>query len=421
MKKTNPLCFVLILASVFSLSCCSVSEVAQKTKKGFLDGSSYVVDKSMKAYGKSKNVLGLGKSKKITVTPMTVEKKLFGKMPNGEQVSIYTLTNANKMQVSLLNYGGTVKDILVPDRNGKFANVSLGFNTVEEYMEKSPYFGCITGRYANRIKDGQFTLDGKSYQLAKNNGPNHLHGGELGFDKRIWDAKISDVGTGIVFTRTSPDGEEGYPGNLRCTVTYTLTDENELKVEYEATCDQATVLNLTNHTYFNLAGEGSATILNHELTLPGAHFVATDETNIPTGVEKVDGTPMDFRKATAIGKRIENKHMQLKVGKGYDHTWLVPSTGEELSLAAILRDPASGRVLEIRTDQPGIQLYTGNYLDGTLVGHGGKRYAFRSGLCLETQVYPDSPNHQGEDGWRSCVLRPGETYRHLTVHKFRVD
>ena len=321
MKKTNPLCFVLILASVFSLSCCSLSEVAQKTKKGFLDGSSYVVDKSKKAYGKSKNVLGLGKSKKITVTPMTVEKKLFGKMPNGDQVSIYTLTNANKMQVSLLNYGGTVKDILVPDRNGKFANVSLGFNTVEEYMEKSPYFGCITGRYANRIKDGQFTLDGKSYQLAKNNGPNHLHGGELGFDKRIWDAKISDVGTGIVFTRTSPDGEEGYPGNLRCTVTYTLTDENELKVEYEATCDQATVLNLTNHTYFNLAGEGSATILNHELTLPGAHFVATDETNIPTGVEKVVGTPMDFRKATAIGKRIENKHMQLKVGR-VRHTWL---------------------------------------------------------------------------------------------------
>jgi aldose 1-epimerase len=264
-------------------------------------------------------------------------------------------------------------------------------------------------------------LDGQSYQLAKNNGPNHLHGGEVGFDKRIWNATITEVGTGVIFTRTSPDGEEGYPGNLRCKVTYTLTDDNELKVEYEATCDQATVLNLTNHTYFNLSGEGSPTILNHELTLPGAHFVATDETNIPTAIEKVAGTPMDFRKPTVIGKRIENKHQQLKVGKGYDHTWLVPSSEEKLNLAATLRDPASGRVLEIRTDQPGIQLYTGNYLDGTLVGHGGKPYAFRSGLCLETQVYPDSPNRQGEEGWKSCVLRPGETYRHLTVHKFRVD
>ena len=421
MKKTNPNSFVLILATAFLLSNCSLSEVAQKTKKGFSDGSSYVVDKSKSALVKSKKVLGLEKTKKSSVKPMTVEKKVFGKMPNGDQVSMYTLTNANKMQVSLLNYGGTVKEILVPDRDGKFANVSLGFNSVEEYMEKSPYFGCITGRYANRIKDGKFSLDGQSYQLAKNNGPNHLHGGEIGFDKRIWNATITEVGTGVIFTRTSPDGEEGYPGNLRCKVTYTLTDDNELKVEYEATCDQATVLNLTNHTYFNLSGEGSPTILNHELTLPGSHFVATDETNIPTAIQKVAGTPMDFRKPTAIGKRIENKHQQLKVGKGYDHTWLVPSSEEKLNLAAILRDPASGRVLEIRTDQPGIQLYTGNYLDGTLVGHGGKTYAFRSGLCLETQVYPDSPNRQGEEGWKSCVLRPGETYRHLTVHKFRVD
>ena len=308
MKKTNPNSFVLILATAFLLSNCSLSEVAQKTKKGFSDGSSYVVDKSKSALVKSKKVLGLEKTKKSSVKPMTVEKKVFGKMPNGDQVSMYTLTNANKMQVSLLNYGGTGKEILVPDRDGKFANVSLGFDSVEEYMEKSPYFGCITGRYANRIKDGKFSLDGQSYQLAKNNGPNHLHGGEVGFDKRIWNATITEVGTGVIFTRTSPDGEEGYPGNLRCKVTYTLTDDNELKVEYEATCDQATVLNLTNHTYFNLSGEGSPTILNHELTLPGAHFVATDETNIPTAIEKVAGTPMDFRKPTAIGKRIENKH-----------------------------------------------------------------------------------------------------------------
>ena len=395
-------------------SSCTLSEIGQKTKKGVLEGSSYLAQKSKKA-------LGLEESKKSSAKPMTVERKAFGLMPDGKKVSLFRLTNANGMQVALLDYGATVKEILVPDREGKFSNVSLGFSTLEEYCEKSPYFGCIAGRYANRIKNGRFELEGKSFQLATNNGPNHLHGGEIGFDKHLWEARIAQIGTGVIFTRTSKDGEEGYPGNLRCKVTYTLTNENELLVEYEATTDKPTIVNLTNHTYFNLQGEGSPSILDHELMLPGNRFVATDATNIPTAIERVEGTPMDFRKPTLIGKRIEQDHPQLKVGKGYDHTWLVPDSMEKLNLAAVLRDPVSGRVMKIFTDQPGIQLYTGNYLDGSLIGHGDKPYAFRSGLCLETQVFPDSPNHQEDKSWPSCVLRPGSTYEHLTVHKFSVE
>ena len=414
MIKIHSLSLVLVFLASFPFAGCTLTEFGSTAKRKIVDGSSYV-------WQKGKSVVGIDPQNKQTLKPMTVQKTAFGEMPDGLKVSLYRLTNANGMQVALLDYGGTVKEILVPDREGDFANVSLGFSTIDGYREQSPYFGCITGRYANRIKDGKFSLDGKSYQLAKNNGPNHLHGGEAGFDKRMWDTQILEAGTGVVFTRTSPDGEEGYPGNLKCKVTYVLTDDNELIVEYEATTDKPTVINLTNHTYFNLGGEGSSTILNHELTLPGSKFVATDETNIPTSIASVDGTPMDFRKPSRIGARIEVDHEQLKFGKGYDHTWLVPDSNEDLNLAAILKDSVSGRVLEIRTDQPGIQFYAGNYLDGSITGHGGKTYPFRSGLCLETQVFPDSPNHQGEEGWQSCVLRPGETYRHKTVHKFLVD
>lgn len=416
------LLFALFLPFVLLQSNCTLSEVGSKTKDGISKSASFVSSNSKKAYQSGKAALGYAEAQKPKSKPMTVAKKAFGEMPDGSKVSEYVLTNAHGMQVSLLDYGATVKDIMAPDRNGAYANVSLGFGNLKDYREKSPYFGCTAGRYANRIAKGAFTLDGKEFKLATNNGPNHLHGGERGFDKHVWSARISETKTAVTFSRRSPDGEEGYPGNLSCKVTYTLTNENELKVEYEATTDKPTVLNLTNHTYFNLAGEGDPTILDHELTLYADQYVATDETNIPTSVDQVDGTPFDFRKATVIGERIEADHPQIKYGKGYDHTWVVKQkAGESLAHAATLRDPGSGRVMEIYTDQPGIQFYAGNYLDGSFSGQAGKVYPLRSGLCLETQVFPDSPNHQGEEGWKSCVLRPGETYTHLTVHKFKAE
>lgn len=400
---------------------CSISEIGQNTKDGIRKSASFVSSQSKKTYQKSKSVLGLAQKENPKSKPMTVAKTAFGKMPDGTKVSVYVMTNANGMQVSLLDYGATVKSIMVPDRNGAYANVSLGFSNLDNYREKSPYFGCTAGRYANRIAKGLFSLDGKEYKLETNNGPNHLHGGVRGFDKYVWSARVSETETAVIFSRRSPDGEEGYPGTLSCKVTYALTNENELKVEYEATTDKPTVLNLTNHTYFNLAGEGDPTILDHELTLHADQYVATDETNIPTSIRDVEGTPFDFRKPTAIGERIETDQPQIKFGKGYDHTWVLGRKEEGLVHAATLRDPGSGRVMEIHTDQPGIQFYTGNYLDGSYQGQGGKVYPFRSGLCLETQVFPDSPNHQGQDGWKSCVLRPGETYTHLTIHKFKAE
>ena len=417
--KPNLIILALLSFSLFNLSC-TLSEMSTKTKDTFNKSTNYLKKTSENAYRKTREAFGGESTEAKTPKPMSVSKTKFDILPDGTQVNLYKISNANGMHVSILDYGGTVKEIHAPDRNGKFANVSLGFSTINDYIEKSPYFGCITGRYANRIAKGKFSLEGKEYKLATNNGPNHLHGGNKGFDKYVWKAKVLDVGTGVIFTRKSPHGEEGYPGNLDCKVTYTLTNDNELKVEYEAKTDQATIVNLTNHTYFNLRGEGNGNILGHELTIPGDRFVATDETNIPIGISKVGATPFDFRKPTSIGARIEQKDSQLKFGKGYDHTWVVPQVKEGLSLAARLRDKESGRVLEILTDQPGIQIYTGNYLDG-IVGHGGKAYPFRSGLCLETQVYPDSPNHQGEKGWKSCVLLPGDIYTHTTIHRFKTD
>ena len=413
----------LLILPIPFFNSCVLSEYANKTKDAIVKGSSIVGEKGKAAYDSTKENLGFEKKKSSTVKPMSVAMTKFGEMPDGTTVKKYTLSNANGMRVGILNYGGTVKEIFAPDRNGNFQNVSLGFDNLDDYREKSPYFGCITGRYANRIAKGKFKLDGKDYQLATNNEPNHLHGGIRGFDKYVWDTRILETGTGVEFSRTSPDGEEGYPGNLRCKVKYTLTDDNELVVEYEARTDLATVINLTNHTYFNLGGEGSETILNHELLLPGDRFVATDETNIPTEVASVEGTPLDFRKFTSIGKRIEANHPQIKYGKGYDHTWLVSTDANEDGLfhAATLKDPQSGRVLQIHTDQPGIQFYSGNYLDGSITGHGGKPYPLRSGLCLETQVFPDSPNHQGDEGWKSCVLLPNEVYTHKTVHRFYAE
>jgi len=415
-------CFIFFLTLL--ITGCSFTEFAQKTKDRVNSSKSYLSDKGLEVYKKSREKFGLTNSSKSQIKPMTVSKSPFGEMPSGEKVSQFVLTNANKMQVTLIDYGATVKDIVVPDRNGKFSNVSLGFSNLDDYREKSPYFGCIAGRYANRIAGGKFSLNGKDYQLAKNNGPNHLHGGKVGFDKVVWSAKILEVGTGVTFTLRSPDGDEGYPGNLISKVTYTLSNENELSVEYSATTDQPTVINLTNHTYFNLAGEGDPTILDHQLTLYSDKFVATDETNIPVSISSVVGTPFDFNKAFVIGDRINLDNEQLKFGKGYDHTWLVRGAEADdgkLRHAATLRDPGSGRKMDIFTDQPGIQFYSGNYLDGSYAGHSGKIYPLRSGMCLETQVFPDSPNHQGEEGWRSCVLNPGEIYQHKTVHKFSVE
>ena len=421
MKFPRLLFPLLALPGILLQTNCSISEVGKNTKDGISKSASFVSSNSKKAYQKGKSALGFAQKENPKPKPMTVAKKAFGKMPDGTKVSVYLMTNANGMQVSLLDYGATVKEIMAPDRNGVYANVSLGFSSLDEYREKSPYFGCTAGRYANRIAKGLFSLEGKEFKLATNNGPNHLHGGVRGFDKYVWSARVSETETAVAFSRRSPDGEEGYPGTLTCKVTYTLTNENELKIEYEATTDKPTVLNLTNHTYFNLAGEGDPTILDHELTLPADQYVATDETNIPVSIREVDGTPFDFRKPTVIGKRIEADQPQIKFGKGYDHTWVVNRKEEGLAHAATLRDPGSGRVMEIHTDQPGIQFYTGNYLDGSYQGQGGKVYPFRSGLCLETQVFPDSPNHQGQVGWKSCVLLPGETYTHLTIHKFKAE
>ena len=414
----------LITLMISLLFGCTVSDMSQKTKEGFEKSKSYLSEKSKKAYNTGKKQLGLTKNKKSPKKVMTVARKSFGEMPNGKKVSLFILTNANNMQVSLLDYGATVKEILVPNRDGEMGNVSLGFSSLDEYRENSPYFGSTAGRYANRIANGAFSIDGIAYQLATNNGPNHLHGGERGFDKIVWNAKVKEVGTGVVFTMRSPDGDEGYPGNLVSKVTYTLTNENELKIEYSATTDKATVLNLTNHTYFNLAGDGDSTILDHQLTLFADEYVATDETNIPVSIFKVSGTPFDFTNPYIIGERIDQKNEQLKFGKGYDHTWVIrqgENSKDGMRHAATLRDPGSGRKMDIYTDQPGIQFYSGNYLDGSYLGQSKKPYPFRSGLCLETQVFPDSPNHQGEKGWKSCVLNPGDTYKHTTLHQFSVE
>ena len=325
------------------------------------------------------------------------------------------------MVVKITNYGGIVTAIHVPDRDGKIGDVTLGYNKVEDYIAGSPYFGCITGRYANRIAKGKFKIGDKEYALATNNDPSHLHGGEVGFDKKVWKAeKIeTDAGLGLKLTYTSPDGEEGYPGALSTSVTYVLTENNSLDISYEATTDKPTVINLTHHSYFNLAGEGSGkTILDHELTLNADKFVATDATGIPLGgTQDVEGTVFDFRKSTPIGKRIEADDEQIKNGKGYDHNWVVNGdSGKDLRLAAALYEPTSGRLMEVHTDQPGIQFYTGNYLDGTNVGKSGKKYEHRTGLCLETQIHPDSPNQKG---YPKAILNPGETYTHRCNYVFK--
>ena len=348
----------------------------------------------------------------------------FGELADGTVVHRHTLDNGRGLVVRVLTYGGILQSIEVPGRDGRPANVVLGFADLDTYVHgNTPYFGALIGRYANRIAGGRFTLDGRTHRLPINNPPNSLHGGTEGFDKRVWtvtDAGDSDT-AGVELAYTSPDGEMGYPGTLAVQVRYSLTTDNELRIDYRATSDAATHLNLTNHSYFNLAGEAAGSIEAHRLELFAGQFTPTDATNIPTGeVAPVAGTPFDFTWPHAIGERIEDDDEQLRFGQGYDHNYVVdrPSGGAgTLVPAARVEDPASGRVLEVLTSEPGIQLYSGNQLDGTLTGPGGAVYGRRTGLALETQHYPDTPN---QPGFPSTVLRPGQVYQSATVYRFSV-
>ena len=336
----------------------------------------------------------------------------FGKMPDGAPVSLYTLTNQNRLQVSIQTYGGIITSVKTPDRHGAMDDIVLGFDSHAGYVENpSPFFGAIIGRYANRIAQAHFTLDGVEYKLEKNDGENTLHSGTHGFDKKNWTARELGDG-GLELTYISKDGESGFPGTLTTTVTYHLTDANELRLDYQATTDKDTVLNLTNHSYFNLRGNGD--ILGHIVTIHADHFTPVDSALIPTGdLRAVAGTPFDFRKPVAIGARIEANDEQLKLGHGYDHNWVV--NGKGLRLAVRVEDPATGRILEVQTTQPGVQFYTGNFLDGTIHGKGGKVYARRSGFSFETQHFPDSPN---QPKFPTTMLHPGEQFKSTTIFKF---
>jgi len=344
-----------------------------------------------------------------------MQKQSFGKTEDGQQVDLYILTNKNGMQAAITNYGGTVVSLKVPDRSGKLDDVVLGYDTLDGYATGKAYIGATVGRYANRIAHASFTLDGNTYTLSKNDGDNHLHGG---FNKRVWTAKdvSGSAGQALELTYLSKDGEESFPGNLPVKVVYTLTDKNELKIDYSATTDKDTVLNLTNHAYFNLAGQGNGDVLQTQIMIQADRFTPIDQFSIPTGeLRGVKGTPFDFTTATAIGARIDQDDQQLKMGNGYDHNWVLSNgTPGSLFLGAQAYDPHSGRVLEVLTTEPGIQLYTGNFLDG-IHGKDGKVYNRRNAFCLETQHFPDSPNHPK---FPSTVLKPGETYRTSTVLRF---
>ena len=346
-----------------------------------------------------------------------MKKTTFGKMPDGQAIDLYTLTNRNGMEVTITNYGGRVVSLLAPDRAGKVADVVLGFDDLSGYLAENPYFGALVGRYANRIANGEFSLDGVEYHVPRNDGPNALHGGIRGFDKRVWTAHdVTKENPSLELTYLSKDGEEGYPGNLSVKVVYTLTDNNELQIDYTATTDKETVLNLTNHSYFNLAGQGNGNILNHQLMINADRLTPINSTLIPTGeLRPVDGTPFDFRKPAAIVPRINDDNEQLKFGKGYDHNFVVNHKDTRPVLAARVTDPESGRVMEVLTTQPGMQLYTGNFLDGTIHGKGGKVYGYRSALCLETQHFPNSPN---QPNFPSAELKPGQTFHETTIYKF---
>lgn len=348
----------------------------------------------------------------------SVESTVWGKTAAGEEVRLFTLRNANGMEARITNYGGIIVSLKVPDKSGQLADVVLGFDTLEPYLGKHPHFGALTGRYANRIGGAKFLLDGQEVKVTANSGKNHIHGGNVAFDKKVWAAKELREGTsvGIELTHTSPDGDEGFPGNLKCSVTYKLIQDNALELHYAATTDKTTVVNLTNHSYFNLAGEGSGDILGHQLTIPTEQFTPTDDDLITTGeIASIKGTALDFSTPHLLGERIGADYKPLIQGIGYDHNYVLPGSG--MKLAAVAKDPASGRVMTVRTTEPGVQLYSGNHLKGT-VGKGGHVYKTRHGFCLETQHYPDSPN---QPAFPSTTLRPGETYQSTTIYQFSAE
>ncbi len=341
-----------------------------------------------------------------------ITKQSFNQLNDGTPVEIYTL-RSGKIEARITTYGGIIVSLRVPDRKGNTDDVVLGYDSLSQYVANSPFFGAIIGRYGNRIAHGSFTLDGKTYSVPKNNGENSLHGGTRGFDKVVWKAK--PLKDGIELTYVSKDGDQGYPGTLTATIHYTLSADT-LHIEYFATTDKATVVNLTNHSYFNLAGQGKDTILQHQLKINASHFTPVDSTLIPTGeLKSVEGSPFDFRTSTAIGQRIDAADDQLVKGKGYDHNWVLDKTPGKLTEAAELYEPVTGRVLQVLTTEPGLQFYSGNFLDGTITGKQGRVYLKRSGLCLETQHFPDSPNHPN---FPSTELKPGERYHTVTVFKF---
>lgn len=348
----------------------------------------------------------------------SVHTKVFGQLPDGREVSLVTLKNSNGVELDVTNYGGIITRLITPDAKGLPGDIVLGYDNLQQYLDNNPYFGAIIGRFGNRIAKGQFELDGKKYQLATNDGDNHLHGGVQGFDKKLWQMQPfqNDHGVGVVLSYLSVDGEEGYPGNLQVKVTYTLTHSNELQMQFQATTDQTTPVNLTQHSYFNLAGSGS--ILEHELEIPAAQITPVGPGLIPTGqLQAVAGTPFDFRTAKAIGRDIAAEDAQLKLGLGYDHNFVLKASPDKsLVLAGRVFEPNSGRVLEVWTEEPAVQFYSGNFLDGTLTGK-GVHYAHRSGFCLEPQHYPDAPN---QSSFPSTLLQPGETYSTQIVYRFSI-
>jgi aldose 1-epimerase len=354
---------------------------------------------------------------KTEVAKGSISVSPFGKLPDGRTVSIYTLTNVKGLMMKVINYGGIITSLSIPDKRGHKDDIVLGYDSLSGYLKSSPYFGALIGRYGNRIAKGRFSLDGKQYTLATNNGENHLHGGVKGFDKVFWNIEEnpSEDGASLKLTYTSKDMEEGYPGNLQAEVIYTLTDNDELRIDYKATTDKKTIVNLTQHTYFNLTG-GKNDILAHELMLHADQFVPVDKTLIPTGeLKTVSGTPFDFRKQIPIGQHIGDKDEQLKFGNGYDHCWVLNKANDGLNYAGSLYEKESGRKIEVYTSEPGIQFYSGNFLDGSITGKNNTVYKFRTGLCLETEHFPDSPNHPK---FPSVALNPGENYSSHTIYKF---
>jgi aldose 1-epimerase len=353
----------------------------------------------------------------MSKTNGSINKATFGKMPDGVPVEIYTLKNGSGMEVQIMTLGGTITSLKIPDKNGRLDDVVLGYDVLDGYVKNNPYFGCLIGRYGNRIGGAKFILDGNACVLAKNNGPNSLHGGVKGFDKVIWKTIRAEVGAGgpqLELYYLSKDDEEGFPGNLGVTAIYTLTQDNALRLDFSAVTDKPTICNLTHHSYYNLAGRGD--ILGHEVFINAEKFTPVNESLIPTGeLEPLDNTPLDFRKPTAIGARIDHDDEQLKFGRGYDHNWVINKPAGELGLMARATEASTGRVLEIFSTEPGLQFYSGNFLDGTITGKGGAIYKRHHGFCMEPQYFPDSPN---KPNFPPAVLRPGQVYRNTIIFKF---